>query len=303
MPEVLHLATAIDETYLVPLKVTLETMTERLRPSLRPVLFIVNRNLTDSQLRSINSLVEAHSIVPSEESLSRIPRHPEFPPEAAFPLLLADVLPGSVKRVLFLDPDLLVLDDVGKIWETDLAGNCVAAVVDQAIPFASSPRGLNGDSAAEIPHDAPYFNAGVLLIDLERWRSDDIAAQALTYLQRYADTSYFFHQEALNAVLVGKWLQLDSRWNLIASLTARRYAPRHSREIESPGIVHFAGKFKPWRIRVGGPFASAYYDALARLGENVPSAGITETLLGIYDRHLRDYLYPTEQLLWKRRLI
>lgn len=303
MAEVLHIATAVDEAYLVPLRVTIATLTERLRPSLRPVLYLLNRKLMDSQLDSIRCLVETHSIVPDSVILESLPRHSSFPPEAAFPLLLPDLLPKSVERILFVDPDLLVLDDVGKIWETDLAGNLAAAVADQAIPFASSPRGLNGRRTAGVPDDAPYFNAGVLLIDLNGWRSDDIAKKAREYLAEHNGSSDFFHQEALNAVLWDKWLKLDPRWNLIASLTARPYSVNDSRAIEHPGIVHFAGKFKPWRIHVSSPFASAYYEALARLGERAPSSNITEMLLGIYDRYLRDFLYPTEQLLWRSRLI
>lgn len=279
----------------------LASMKERLRPSLRPVLHLLNRSLSDSQLECIRSLVETHSIVPDSGMLESFPRHSAFPPEAAFPLLLTDLLPESVERVLFLDPDLLVLDDIGKIWETDLGGNYAGAVVDQAIPCASSPRGLNGGGLADIPDDAPYFNGGVLLIDLDRWRGDDIAGQARRYLERC--TVDFFHQEALNVVLWNKWMQLDQRWNLIASLTARPYSMNGARVIENPGIVHFAGKFKPWRIRVGGPFASAYYDALANLGENAPTSNTLETLLSIYDRYLRDFLYPVEHLLWKHRLI
>ena len=276
-------------------------MKERLRSSLRPVLYLLNRRLSDSQLESIRCLVETHSIVPDTATLASLPRNSTFPPETAFPLLLPQLLPESVERVLFLDPDLLVLDDIGTIWEMDLAGNFVGAVADQAIPFASSPRGVNARRESDIPDDAPYFNAGVLLIDLEKWRSNDIAGQARRYLER--NNVDFFHQEALNAVLWDKWLKLDERWNLIASLTSRSYSANDARAIENPGIVHFAGKFKPWRIRVGGPFASAYYDELANLGESSPQVNGVEALLSIYDRYLRDFLYPTEHLLWKRRLI
>jgi len=302
LPEILHLASAIDEAYLVPLRVALTSLKERLRPSLRPVLYLLNRSLTDSQLETINEIIETHSIVPNQAALNSLPHHSTFPAEAAFPLLLGDLLPRSLEKVLFLDPDVLVLDDVGKIWETDLAGHIVGAVIDQAIPFASSPRGLNDRHADGISDNAPYFNAGVLLIDLVRWRAQNVAAETRRYLETHHDVD-FYHQAALNAVLSGKWLELDARWNLIASLTGRSYWPQNSVDTASPGIVHFSGKFKPWRFRVGGPFAETYYDALSRSGERLLARGITESTLSVYDRYFRDYLYPIEQLLWKRRLI
>jgi lipopolysaccharide biosynthesis glycosyltransferase len=303
LPEILHLATAADESYLLPLKVTLASLKEKLRPSVRPVVYLLNRGLTQAQIDSVSGVAETHSIVPGDDAIASLPSHEAFPAEAAFPLLLADVLPKSVDRVLFLDPDMLVLDDVGKIWEVDLGENVFAAVADQAIPTVSSPRGLRDWRARGIPGDAPYFNAGVLLLDLARWRSLDVAARARQYLVASDERVDFFHQAALNAILWDRWLQLDQRWNLVASLAGRPYGRHNSAAVESPGIVHFAGKFKPWRLRIGGPFARAYYDELSRHEWHSRDATVFEKVLGVYDRYLRDYLYGIENLLWKNRLI
>jgi lipopolysaccharide biosynthesis glycosyltransferase len=87
------------------------------------------------------------------------------------------------------------------------------------------------------------------------------------------------------------WLPLDPRWNLVASLTGRKrfsWGP--------PGIVHFAGRFKPWRMRVGGPFASLYDEFLAKSGGEIRrTASVSDTMLGVYDRYLRNYLYSIER--------
>ena len=301
--ETLYLATAADAAYLLPLQVALASLAERLRSSLRPVVYLLNRQLTAAQLESVGGHAEIRSVVPAEQAMQLLPRQPGFAPEAAFPLLLADLLPPSVDRVLFIDPDLLVLDDVGKIWDRDLGENVVGAVTDQAIPTVSSPRGLKDWHARDIPADAPYFNGGVLLVDLDRWRSQDVTARVRKYLEADAGQVDFFHQEALNAILWDKWLQLDQRWNLVASLAGRPYGPGNPVAVESPGIVHFAGRFKPWRVRVGGPFARAYQNQLHRCGLDSDNHTTAEKLLGIYDRYLRDYLYGTEHLLWKHRLI
>lgn len=303
MPEILNIATAADESYLLPLMVTLSSLREKLRPSLRPVVYLLNRGLTEKQIARIADLVETHSIVPGDEAMEKLPKHSAFPPEATFPLLLPDVLPKSVRRILFLDPDMLVLDDVGQIWESGLGENVIAAVADQAIPSVSSPRGLKDFRMRGIPHDAPYFNAGVLLVDLAQWRAEDVSARACEYIEKNSGTVDFFHQEALNALLWNKWLPLDGRWNLVASIAGRRYASGNPAAAESPGIVHFAGRFKPWKVRIGGPFADLYYEKLAVHGKHSLDSTAFETSLGIYDRYVRDYLYGIENLLWKNRLI
>lgn len=305
MQQVLPIVTAINEAYLLPLRVMIASLKEHLRPAYRPVLYVVNQNLSRQQLDSISALVETYSIVPNPRDANALPRQSGFVPEVSFPLLLSDVLPESVERVLFLDPDLLVFDDVAKIWETSIADRVIAAVTDQAIPFCSSPRGVKNRSDLGVPDIAPYFNAGVMLINIDRWRRLRVSVRACEYVRQLRGQTDFLHQEALNAILWDNWRPLDPGWNLIASLAGRRYDPHKSTAWMSPGIVHFAGRFKPWRFRIGGPFSAPYTEFLARadIGESSPKTSLLEGILSIYDRHLRDCLYPCERALWNRRLI
>lgn len=304
-PREVVIATAINEAYVLPLRVMIASLKEHLRPSFRPVLYLLNQDLNAQQLESIATLVETHSIVPGGDAIRALPRQRGFLPEASFPLLLADLLPESVDRVLFLDPDLLILDDVAKIRETDLGDNVIAAVADQAIPLCSSPRGVKNRHELGVPDTAPYFNAGVMLIDVARWRRLEVSARAIEYISQRDGQTDYFHQEALNAVLWNDWLPLDQKWNLIASLTGRHYGPYESMVPVQPGIVHFAGRFKPWRFRIGGPFAASYDEYVARYsnGELPRDTSFSERLLGIYDRHVRDYVYDLERALWNNRLI
>ncbi len=301
----LFIATVIDEAYLLPLRVMLVSLKAYLNPSYWPVLFLFNSRLGAEQLKTIAALVETQSIVPSAAMTSMLPRSPSFIAEAAFPLVLSDLLPETVKRVLFLDPDMLVLDDIARIWETDISNGSVAAVVDQAIPTCSSPRGVKNWSSLGIPDSAPYFNAGVMLINLTRWRRLNIPARASEYFYRISGQTDFLHQEALNAVLWDDWVPLDERWNLIASLTGRAYGPYKRFSWGPPGIVHFAGRFKPWRMRLGGPFAAVYNEFLARSGsgEIRRNESMSDKMLSVYDRYLRNYFYSLERSLWNRRMI
>lgn len=302
MQETLHIATAIDQEYLVPVRVMLASLTAHLSPRFHPVLHLMNRNLHEHQIESIARLVEVHSIVPTADSIAALPRQAGFLLETSFPLLLPELIAETVERVLFLDPDTLVSDNVGQIWETELGNNVVATAVDQAIPLCSSPRGVKGRRDLGIPEDAPYFNAGVMLIDIARWNKENVSARARRYLEQTNGRCDFLHQEALNAVLWNHWVKLEQRWNLIASLSGRRYGS--SEFVDSPGIVHFAGCFKPWRYRTGGPFADSYRVFLESESHSTSiRRSPRETLLSIYDVYLRDYLYGIENLLWKNRVI
>jgi lipopolysaccharide biosynthesis glycosyltransferase len=209
-----------------------------------------------------------------------------------------------VERVLFLDADVLVLDDPTCLLEVDLGGRAVGAAVDGAITLCSAPRGVRAWPERGIPAYAPYFNAGVMVVSLREWREREIGARALRYLATTgAGGGGFLHQEALNAVAWDDWHELEPRWNVLASHLGRSYwrTPRPER----PGIVHFAGRMKPWRGRIAGPYADPYRATLAEVAHLLPRPRhrVRDRALSAYDRRFRGLLFPLERALWRRGLI
>jgi lipopolysaccharide biosynthesis glycosyltransferase len=301
----LPIACAINSDYVLPLLVMLTSLKAYLRPGYQPVLYLIHQNLSDDLLAIVSGLVETHAIVPRPESVAAIPRHPNFPPEAAYSLLLSELLPETLDRILFLDADLLVLDDLAKLWETSIGDRVLGAVPDAAIPCCGSPRGVKKLGELGIPEDAMYFNCGVMQIRLDEWRKRRVTPRAYGYLQNVGHQVDFLHQEALNAILWDDWLPLENRWNLLGSLAGRPYDQPGSDSWRNPGIVHFAGRFKPWRAPIGGPFNRQYSSFLSRASQLFPAVkpNLRDRLLSFYDRHLRNSFYSWERALWNRRLI
>jgi len=303
--KILPIASAINDSYLLPLMVTLESLKQRLSPGYQLELYLIHSGMTQDGIDLISSIVTTHSMLPSHLQLASMPYDSKFPREAAFPLLLAELLPESLERVLFLDADLLVMDDLSEIWEFPLDDCVVAAVTDSAVPLCSSPRGVKGWQGLGIPADAAYFNGGVLLIHLARWRQREITAKVDRYLKTTSEQIDFLHQEAMNAVLWNEWKSLDARWNLLASHAGRLHRRSASDSWRHPGIVHFAGRMKPWRSQVGGPFNEPYQEILRILSHLVAAkpSTIRDQMNSAYDRFFRAALYPLEQYMWRKRLI
>ena len=166
------------------------------------------------------------------------------------PLLLGELLPDDVERVLFLDADLLVLDDPTRLLEVDLGGRALAAAVDGAIALCSG-RGAFAPGASRASRRSRRTSTPA------SWRSHPRLARAGRRRPRAAPPvdprdvgRRFLHQEALNAIAWDDWHELDSRWNVLASHAGRRAM---SAAHDHPGIVHFAGRMKPWRGGVAGP--------------------------------------------------
>jgi lipopolysaccharide biosynthesis glycosyltransferase len=285
------IAAAIDAGYVVPLRVMLTSLTAHLPPESRVVLHLVHTGLSTADLSQINEIIETHVVSPTAAQLVGAARSSRFPPEAGFALLLADLLPRELDRVLFLDADLFIRSDITPLWRTPLGSCIVGAAVDEAVVTCGSPRGVKHCGARGIPSSAPYFNGGLLLIDLDGWRARDVTSLARDYLRETGHAVDFLHQEALNAVLWQQWLPLDQRWNSLAG--SRR---------GDAWIVHFAGRIKPWRTLTGDPHGGAYHDALAALGDT-ERGSVRDALMGVYDRYLRGFMYPLEHWLWDRRLL
>jgi lipopolysaccharide biosynthesis glycosyltransferase len=163
-------------------------------------------------------------------------------------LLLPSILPKEVSRVLYLDGDILALDDLGPLWQTELKDAPVGAVSDLFLHTLYLSKGLDPAKERadhfrykkELPRVRDYFNAGVMLIDLKRWREERISEKAFDYLKRYPASPHM-DQDALNFALDEQWAKLNPRWNV-----QDHYRRIRLRETRRPGIVHFVTKAKPW---------------------------------------------------------
>jgi lipopolysaccharide biosynthesis glycosyltransferase len=100
-----------------------------------------------------------------------------------------------------------------------------------------------------------YFNSGVIVIDLEAWRHRQIQAKAQRVAEENYDLLDQMDQDALNIVLAGDWLVLDSKWN-----TSKGKADSNF----SDGIIHFLGKVKPWHADYDSNFQDRWLALLDR---------------------------------------
>lgn len=156
--------------------------------------------------------------------------------------LIPAIFPEDTPRVLYLDVDIVVMDALAPLWDTPLNGAILGAVTDGGVdPLLK--RGLLTERRVARVRD--YFNAGMLLIDLPRWRCEQVSERARAYLERNPDT--FYHdQDALNATCENRWHPLPRRWN---------FQPQPDQRIDSldaadrPAVVHFVSTPKPWDPR------------------------------------------------------
>ena len=182
-------------------------------------------------------------------------------------VVLPEVLP-DVDRVIYLDADVLVLDTLEPLWATDLTRVPIAAVANVVEPdHHPHVRDLGLDPTGG------YFNAGVLVMDLEAMRRDGTVGSLTDYVREHATRLAWFDQDALNVAFAGAWHHLHPRWNAQNSLrtwaawASEVFGPDARAEaVEHPAILHFEGPAvcKPWHLLCDHPFRDQYRRTLAR---------------------------------------
>ena len=86
-------------------------------------------------------------------------------------LLIGELLPQRVGRVIYLDCDMLVCGEISTLWETPLGNSVLAAVRD---------AGFTQHDTLGLDVSEPYFNAGMMLIDLDHWRRLEVGPQSIS---------------------------------------------------------------------------------------------------------------------------
>ncbi len=186
-----------------------------------------------------------------------------------FRILVGSLLPKTVERVIYLDADVIVEQDLGPLWDLDLAGHPIGAAPDWIVQKVSSANGLATWRELGLAASQTYFNAGVLLVDLARWRLEETEARVLAYLEKNRARVRWWDQDGLNAVLGADFLELDPRWNL--NIQSRTFPapesiplPRAEYEavVAAPRICHFATRVKPWHTDCQHPRRDRFFHYL-----------------------------------------
>jgi lipopolysaccharide biosynthesis glycosyltransferase len=300
-------ACAANAPYALPLAVTLNSAGANLAPGFDIQAYVLDDRVpADDKLKVVRSLPDNVRLEWRQpvSPLHGFPIWGRMPSTTYQKFTLDEWIPTDVGRVLWLDCDLLVLGDIASLWRSANAAT-VMAVQDQRVPTVSSEFGVAAWRELGLAKDAKYFNAGVLLIDVAGWRARDVRRHSMDYIRTYADRVYFWDQEALNAVLAGKWGELDPRWNWHPSLGHLSRAGGNGAElaqVEAAWILHFSGNLKPWSVAGTDRWRTlyrSYLDRTAWAGWR-PRRRLQDGVLTWYETsYLRRLLYPTERLAVK----
>lgn len=220
--------------------------------------------------------------------VNRIHPHQHVTASAYSRLLIGSIFP-DLDKVLYLDCDLIVLGGLGDLWEMNMADHTIAVVEEPRDP----------EPLLRIPH---YFNSGVMMINLNRWRVLGYERRCLKIEEWVLKNRKYHDQSILNHVFrSGDVACLRKNYNYMVKFG--KYLEEPVERENLPIIVHYASGQKPWILDFFDekemPFSQYYrkYRAMSPWSKGTPKKSVNlKEVLRYMIRHPKDLPYVLKRL-------
>jgi len=279
---VMTVVASSDSAYVPHLAALIVSVFRSTRPDVYVDFIVLDGGLTKGQRKLVQSLARlrdaaAISFVDMRFKHLHTPVHSYFARATFFRLSLPDILEKR-DQILFLDTDMVVIDDLWDVASVDLEGALVAATpdlvmrafsemgvrsLDQTGGLTSKDYLANYLGMGESGH--AYFQAGLLVMDLAAMRAEKLSERLIADLA--GNTYWFLDQDVLNKNLLGRVKLLDNRYNVVwmdnlhASALGGSDHLLYTDASQDPAVVHFAGIGKPW-LNLLNPYSHYYWQHL-----------------------------------------
>lgn len=263
----IHITASSDDNYAQHVGVMFYSLLSNSSTPENIQIHLISSDISNSNLEKLNSCVSSFgaslNIIPANNK-----RYENLPTlrygTAAYQRIsLGEYLPDTVTKVIYLDCDILVLNDIKQLWAHHL-GNKTIGAVENLSPKACKSLGFSRKD---------YFNSGVLVANLQLWRENDIYTQAVSFIKQHSSSLQYIDQCTLNHIFKDDWEKLPLSWNQQADIygVLKKYSDGcgYSKEdmkqaIVDPDIVHFIGTQKPWLLNCFHPYKSMYAHYLGK---------------------------------------
>jgi len=268
----MNILVTVNEGYIPPLKVMLYSLFRN--HTGRITVYLMYSDIGETELERLTAFVGRHGHtlhpLPVESSdFADAPVNSYYAKEMYYRLLAHTMLPEGVDRVLYLDPDILVLNPVDALYRVNLEGYYYAAAAHEK-PMLGYINKIRLKTESE-----SYYNSGVLLMNVERLRREVEPETVFTFIHEHENEMILPDQDVLNGLFWEKIKPLDE---VLFNYDARRY---RSYLIGSKGFVsmdyivintvflHFCGRQKPWQPGYSYRFGVLYkhYERLVERDE------------------------------------
>ena len=249
----MNILVTINEEYIEQLNILLNSI-KYSNPKEQFDIYILHNNLTDKDIERTsigldNDRFNINSIKISKNEIDFLPIYSKrYPIEIYFRIFAAKYLPKDLDRILYLDSDTLVINDLSELYNIDFEEKYFVA----ATHIKKVLHKFN-EIRLDIKEDEAYINTGVLLMNLKALRGLPIEQDIHTFIKKYKKKLILPDQDIISSLYGDKIKLVDELkynfgekdWKLY-----NFYNPQHQINLKwickNTVIIHYYGKNKPW---------------------------------------------------------
>lgn len=285
----IHIALAANSNYIIPVTVALQSIFDHHTENLFIYLLFLKGALKQSDLETISEFVKNHGAIftPLEVGYEQIAGFPasRHGKSTLLRLCLPTLLP-NLDKILYLDGDIVVMDNLTALFQTNLSSYYIAAAKDSTRIYHP-----NYQTALGIESTHWYFNAGVTLLNLDQLRKINLPNVTNQFVHQYYKRIIAPDQDVLNYICQGgKTLYIHPKYNMnyavekdVATLVWGKQAIKEAKK--NPAIIHFIGPVKPWSVLSVHPARKYWWRYLKKTtfsGYKPVDANFRKRLLKLY---------------------
>lgn len=260
----MNLLVTLDSNYVHQLLVMLKSISHS-NPCEKLTVYIIHTRLTEFDLALIKSSFPKYSfisIVPDDEIFDGAHFTKRITKETYYRLLLCEYLPSDVDRILYLDPDTIVLKSLKPLYNHDFGDRCFvgAGHTGSIVEWFNKKRlNMNGNST--------YINAGVLMINVKNFRKIFNKSDIKALIDKKGKLLFQADQDIINSLYHKYTDYVHAIQYNLDEHTYQKYKINDRYIKENTVIIHFDGKNKPWKDSYTGSMRE-YYDYCEKLLNN-----------------------------------
>lgn len=210
--------------------------------------------------------VRFHFLDINNKMFDIFPANVRYPKTIYYRILAASFLPESLERVLYLDPDIVAIKPLDRLYHMDFGGRYFIAC-------SHTKKFLNHMNRLRlgIDMDVPYINTGVMVMNLEILRKEQSLKELFVYVKKRGEYFLLPDQDIITALYGHKVLLVDSMVYNLSDRLLRMWAARMNNPQkplewvqEHTVIVHYCGRSKPWLKGYRGVLGSYYQEIAGR---------------------------------------
>lgn len=232
-------------------------------------VFLLYNDISEKKIEKFRQFVKdkCHGLlceIKVDASLfDEMPLNTHFTQETYFRLLMPELLPDSVERILYLDVDMIVRYPLDTLYEMDFEDQY--AIV---CPSRWEPMRLE-EEKLPLSKTHIYFNTGVMLYNMKKIREENTRDFLICCMKEYKEKLRYLDQDVLNIAFCDKVKYVDYRIYDMQVVSNERITTNELNKIkEQAAVIHYLGDVKPWNMKkyYANPLKGIYLKCAAEKG-------------------------------------